>query len=240
MSDFDITDAPDALRAAAHDQRARGTGNSEVRAINAGFFEDLADYLESAAAPQGAEREDIAEEAAAIAYYLETTSDVLSVRGPKRERYNAALRAIDRLNSLATAAHSDTEREAAPGAGRTPADTAHITRVRVAEIIREAINEALGHDSRTCNWPSDYARADQIVALFAAAPREGEEAEGKQARPPTEDEIDAACKWYDSGFATYGPTMKDTIRRKARQWLRAWCRVRDYEIPAPPASEASE
>jgi hypothetical protein len=51
-----------------------------------------------------------------------------------------------------------------------------MTREQIAEMFREAVNEAIGHDSRMV-WPCDLERADRILAALSAPPQQGEPSE---------------------------------------------------------------
>ena len=53
-------------------------------------------------------------------------------------------------------------------------------------------------------------------------------------RPPTDAEVADACMWYRHDFGLLDEREREVVRFAAREWLRAWCKVRDYEMP--PAS----
>lgn len=58
-------------------------------------------------------------------------------------------------------------------------------------------------------------------------------------RGPTDAEIDSACMWYRHDFFLLPDAGKDVLRLSARDWLRAWCKVRDYLPPPAVAAPAS-
>lgn len=71
--------------------------------------------------------------------------------------------------------------------------------------------------------------AYQIARAALASP------EPSEPRPPTDAEIDGACMWFrhDFGLMMHGDRLR--LRYQAKEWLRAWCKVRDHKVPPEPS-----
>jgi hypothetical protein len=59
-------------------------------------------------------------------------------------------------------------------------------------------------------------------------------------RGPTDLEIDDACMWYRHDFGLLPDDERMHLRIKAKEWLRAWCKVRDFVPPSETTSALSD
>lgn len=51
-------------------------------------------------------------------------------------------------------------------------------------------------------------------------------------RGPTDLETDDACMWYRHDFGLLPDDERMHLRIEAKEWLRAWCKVRDFVPPS--------
>lgn len=72
-----------------------------------------------------------------------------------------------------------------------------------------------------------YSRA--LFAQVVAALRAESEPRVTLAAP-ADAEIDSACMWFRHDFGLLDDAEKDFMRFTAKEWLRAWCKVRDFEL----------
>lgn len=76
----------------------------------------------------------------------------------------------------------------------------------------------------------------EVLAVQASAGAAGE----RTVSPPTPAEIDDACMWFRHDFGLLDDADAERLRFEAREWLRAWIKVRDGAALAPAAEQPGE